>query len=175
MASRAGRRTTMSRSNTTSGGGVPAPAKSAAHSAAVRSTRGSVSVPGSIVIGMTLQATSTSRGGVSAGGAGEGAAAGADSVGAGEGVAAGATGAGRGAAAVGVGVREEDGPRAPVAGAGAGLGVRAGVGTLVGVGVAFPGFVPLVLSFPGARYPSERSASVVASSGVVAGRAAFTR
>jgi len=117
---------------------------------------------------MTRQATSTSRGGVSDGGAGEGAAAGADSIGAGEGVAAGATEGGRGVPAGAAGEREEDGFSAPVAGAAARFGV------LAGVGVAFPGFVPFDLSFAGARYPSERSASVVASSGVVAGRAAST-
>src|SRR5437667_11212407 len=101
MASRAGSRTTMSRSKTTSGGGAPASANSAAHSAAVRRTRGSVSVPGAIVIGITRQATSASRGGGSEVGAGEGAAAGADSTGAGVGGAAGGTEVGRGPGAGG--------------------------------------------------------------------------
>src|SRR5439155_16340038 len=46
----------------------------------------------------------------------------------------------------------------------------AGFGVLAGVGEGLAGLPSFSLSFPGARYPSERSASVVASSGVPAGR-----
>ena len=159
----------MSRSKTTSGGGAPASTNSAAHSAAVRSTRGSVSVPGAIVIGMTRQATSTSRGGVSAGGAGDGAGDGADSTGAAEGVGPGASEGRRDASVLAAGEREGDAFRTLVA------GVAAGFGVIAGVGAAFPGFTSVGFTFPGARYPSERSASFVASSGVAAGLRARAR
>src|SRR5439155_13738523 len=98
--------------------------------------------------------------------------------------AGGTRGAGGGAdsTGAGMGVGDVEGAseggfdgRTVAAGEGEGFGATAdrlvaGFGVLAGVGEGLAGLPSFSLSFPGARYPSERSASVVASSGVPAGR-----